>query len=82
MNGKILLDTNAILYLMKGDKCMIPLLNNKILVSIISEMELLSFSRITLNEDVQIRNFLKMCKILNVNRRIKEQTILLRKNII
>jgi predicted nucleic acid-binding protein len=49
MNGnKLLLDTNAILYVLGADETLAAFLNGKELyVSIITELELLSYKRIT-----------------------------------
>lgn len=48
MNGnEILADTNAIIYFVNGNSCMKPYENATVSVSIISEMELLSFPKIT-----------------------------------
>ena len=48
MNGiDFIADTNALLYVFKKDDCMIPYLEKSIGISVITEMELLSFPKIT-----------------------------------
>ncbi len=62
MNGNsILLDTNIILYLLGGDKTLIPLLQNKqLFVSFITQLELLSFKGVKKSEILEIKNFLSV----------------------
>lgn len=48
MNGiDYIADTNAIIYLLSGNLCMKPYISNRLGISIISEMEILSFSGMT-----------------------------------
>lgn len=80
MNGiDYILDTNAIIYLLSGNSVMKQYLINNFGLSIISKIELLSYSGITDNEEKIIKNFLNDCKILNLNQYIEENSILLRK---
>lgn len=81
MSGdKILLDTNAILYLLGGEISFLHILEGKdIFVSMISEMELLSNNNLTDNEIKSIRKFLDKCLIIDIFPTIKEHSILLRK---
>ena len=59
MNGiDYLADTNAILYFLSGNNCMKPYKFSSFAFSIISEMELLSYSSITEEEEKSIRDFL------------------------
>lgn len=59
MNGnKLLLDTNAVLYLLGGDETLATFLNGKDLyLSIISELELLSYKKISQREHKIITSF-------------------------
>ncbi|MDD6487266.1 MAG: hypothetical protein PUF61_10010 [Spirochaetales bacterium] len=51
MNGiDFLADTNALIYLLAGNSCMSPYLQKNLSFSVISEMELLSYSGITQQE--------------------------------
>lgn len=82
MSGnKFLLDTNAVLYILDGDEVLAELLNGeKLYVSIITEMELLSYKDITAKEKQQIKNFLSDFVIVNIDDMIREQTIETKKN--
>ncbi len=80
MNGtEFLADTNAIIYLLKGNECMRPYLKTRIAVSVISFMELLSFPGITEQEEKNIRSFIDLCELHSLNDSIMEQTIRLRR---
>ena len=61
MNGtKYLADTNAVIYLLTGNNCMKPFLHERLAVSVISFMELLSFPELTAVEELSIRSFLSL----------------------
>ena len=82
MSGnKFLLDTNAILYILGGDEALSTLLHNeRLYISVITEMELLSYRNITVRERQQIKNFLSDFVIVNITDAIKDQTIEIKKN--
>ena len=82
MSGnKFLLDTNAILYILGGDEALSTLLyNERLYISVITEMELLSYRSITGRERQQIKNFLSDFVIVNITDAIKDQTIEVKKN--
>ncbi|HET8810205.1 MAG TPA: type II toxin-antitoxin system VapC family toxin [Flavobacteriaceae bacterium] len=77
MNGnKLLADTNILLYFLKGNPEVIEMLNNKeIVVSFITELELLCFPEITDHSDKIIRGLLKNCSVIELNPEIKELAI-------
>ena len=80
MNGNnILLDTNAIIYFSNGKF----LLNNEynIFTSIISEIELLCYPKITLEEENIIKDFLNNINIINLDSYIKHETIAIKREI-
>jgi predicted nucleic acid-binding protein len=81
MNGnKYLLDTNAVLYILDGDETLISFLFEKELyLSIISEMELLSYKEITDKERQTLEEFLKEFIIINIDEKIKRNTIEVKK---
>ena len=80
MNGiDFLADTNALIYLLNGNSCMRPFLQNKLAFSVISEMELLSFSGITSDVESNIKSLLFDCKEITITNEIKEKTIEIRK---
>jgi len=81
MNGdQLFIDSNIILYYLNGDKTLLPVLEDKQLcVSFITELELLSFKKITEPEIKLIEGFLQHCTIIEMSSLIKENTILLRR---
>ena len=80
MNGiDFLADTNALIYLLNGDSCMFPYLQKNLAISIISTMELVSFSGMTETEGQSIRAFINDCKEIALSNEIKEKTIEIRK---
>ena len=75
MNGnKILADTNIVLYLLSGRK-IDYLFNKQIVVSFITELELLSYPSLTPAEEQTIINFLQKVKIIDIDAKIKQKTI-------
>jgi predicted nucleic acid-binding protein len=82
MSGsKFLLDTNAVLYILGGDKALAELLDKEQLyISIITEMELLSYKNITVKERQQIKSFLSDFIIINISEAIKERAIEIKKS--
>ena len=80
MNGiDFLADTNALIYLLNGNSCMLPFLDKGLAFSVISEMELLSFSGITVEDENNIKSLLLDCKEISLTDEIKEKTIEIRK---
>jgi len=82
MSGNsLLLDTNTVLYLLVGDETLANFLNGKFLfISAISELELLSFKKLTQKEATTIKTFLSELKIENISEEIKTHTIKIRKS--
>ena len=82
MSGsKFLLDTNAILYILGGDEALSTLLyNERLYISVITEMELLSYKNITAREKQQIKNFLSDFEIINITDAVKDRAIEIKKN--
>ena len=76
-----LADTNAIIYLLAGNSCMNSFKDAAIAVSVISEMELLSFPRITEQEVCVIKDLLSHCTIFPLDNEIKNQAIHLRRSL-
>jgi predicted nucleic acid-binding protein len=81
MNGnRFLLDTNAILYILAGDETLADFLFKKeLIISIITEMELLSYKNITSKEQETIKNFISDFTIINIDEKIKLNTIEVKK---
>ena len=77
MSGKYLLDTNVIIYALKDGK-VFP--SGNYAISIITEMELLSYSKLKESEKQTIQSLLNHFEIFNITKEIKEQTIHIRQN--
>ncbi|HHB95411.1 MAG TPA: type II toxin-antitoxin system VapC family toxin [Campylobacterales bacterium] len=77
MSGKILLDTNAVIYALNGG-LILPSADYSI--SIITEIELFSYSKLTDFERDNIKKLLSHFKILNISEEIKDMPIEIRKN--
>jgi hypothetical protein len=78
--GSIALDTNIILYLLGGDDTLAEFLQDKKgYVSILTELELIGYQKITAKEQNQITNFLDACTVIDINEDIKKIYVRLRK---
>ncbi len=75
-----LLDTNAIIHLLKGNKALGSLIHHyQLYISFISEIELLGYQGITAKETRQIEAFINDCRMVDINQQIKRKVIQLRK---
>lgn len=83
MSGNsVLLDTNIVLYLLSGDEVLSSLLyNRKIYISFISQLELLGYKDITVKDRDEIRTFLDECIFIDINTKIKEEVIKIRRSV-
>ena len=81
MSGnKLFLDTNIILYLLSGDQTLAKILNDKqFYISFISQLELLGYLGISKAEQKQVEGFLDQCTVIDINNRIKVETIRIRR---
>ncbi|MDI6767696.1 MAG: type II toxin-antitoxin system VapC family toxin [Bacteroidota bacterium] len=80
MNGdKIILDTNIVLYLLGGKLDPDRLPDGKYAISFITELELLSYPKLTKSEETQIHNFLNEIEIIDITPDIKKFAIRFRK---
>lgn len=81
MNGNsYVLDTNAVLYILNGDQALAELLFGAVLyVSVISEMELLSYMELGAAAQEKIQSFLSEFKIIGLNKEVRNQAIAIRK---
>ncbi|NWF50955.1 MAG: type II toxin-antitoxin system VapC family toxin [Ignavibacteriaceae bacterium] len=82
MSGTSLLcDTNILLYLLSGDKTVTELLNlKKIFISFITEIELLTFKKLSIGEKKVIGELFSNCNIIGLNEEVKRKTIEIRIN--
>ena len=74
----ILLDTNVVLYFL-GGRIANPLPSGQYFVSVITELELLSYPNLSSDEDTQIRDFLSKITVVGIESSIKALAIALRK---
>lgn len=75
----ILIDTNIALYFLAGDETLAKLLDNAVIhLSFISELELLSYPGLNTKAQQVIENFINDCTVVDINNRIKKQTIIIR----
>jgi len=82
MSGKLLLDTNAILGIFKGQPSIAALLEateKKVCVSVITRMELLSFHGVTPEQEKQIRDFLDAVSVIPLDADVENTAIQLRR---
>jgi len=81
MSGtKILIDTNIAINLLKGNNRVGHLLQDReAYVSFISELELLGYQAITIEEEPWVEMFLDECIIIDINSGIKEITTYIRR---
>ena len=82
MSGSsVLIDTNILIYLFKGNERIYELLRERdIWVSFITEMELLAFDGHSATELQTVKKFLAQCKIVDINRSIKDTAIDIRRS--
>ncbi|MEO6456527.1 MAG: PIN domain-containing protein [Ginsengibacter sp.] len=77
--GLILADTNVVIYMLQGDQVLAQLFDdNKIAISFITELELLTAKKFTLIQGKLIQEFINNCIIYNYTEFIKEACINLR----
>lgn len=78
MIARYLLDTNAIIYLVNG-RLAFPLPEGQYSISIITEIELLSFSGLSEPEEQRIRDLLLVLDRVQLSDSVRDQTIQLRR---
>lgn len=81
MSGnRLFVDTNIILYFFKGETEVVDLIADKdLLVSVISEIELLSFPKLTSGEEEKVKEFMENCTVIDLKPEVKQLTIEFRK---
>lgn len=80
MSGnKLFVDTNIFLYLLDGEKTVADVLSgNQIYISFITELELLSFHKLTSSDEIRIKQLIKDVTIIDINNDIKQNAIEIR----
>ena len=81
MSGnRLVIDSNIAIYLFKGNTTIENILNGKdVYLSFISEIELFSFKKNTVAEEIRIRRFISDCTLIGMNEDIKQSVISIRK---
>jgi predicted nucleic acid-binding protein len=80
-NSDFVLDTNIILFLLNGDSVIARIIGNKRPhISFITEMELLSYNKLSTTYEARIKSFLSECDVVEMNPVIKATAIKIRKN--
>ena len=81
MSGnKLFVDTNILIYLLKGDSDISEILNGKeLVISVISELELKSFPKISPKELAIIDELIKECQVINLNQEVKNLAVEIRR---
>ncbi len=75
--SKYLLDTNTIIYALNQG---LKLQNAKYLVSVITEIELLSYSNLTKRDEEILKRLLSQFESIELTKSVKEKTVEIRKN--
>lgn len=76
---RYLLDTNIVISLV-NDELASPLPEGRYAVSVITELELLSFSKLSADEEAVIKSFLSLADKVGLTEEVKREAIRLRKN--
>ena len=81
MSGnRLCVDTNILLYFLKGDQEVIEMISDKdLVISFITELELVSFPKISPDSEETIKGLLKNCQIIDINPEIKDGTVVFRR---
>lgn len=75
-----LIDTNIILYLLNGDEKVAEILNGQnLIVSFITELELLGFKGLSGESKRIIKEFISECTVFDINQEIKNNAIAMRR---
>ena len=80
MSGNnVILDTNIVLYILGGKYDVSNLPEGNCIISFVTEIELLSYPLLNLQEERKIKNFLDNIDVVGIDQKIKEKTIHFRK---
>lgn len=72
------IDTNVALYFLTG-RMVSPMPAGNLLLCVVSEIELLSFKNLSIDEENSIKQFIKEVTVLGITNPIKSETIRVRK---
>lgn len=74
-----MLDTNIVLYLLNGNDDLNTFLDNQyLIISIITEMELLSFASFSKQELSSLKNFVNQLEVIPLNEKVKDIAVAIR----
>ncbi len=81
MSGnKLFVDTNILLYFLRGEDEVVEMISDKeLVISFITELDLLSFPKISAKSEEVIKGLLKNCLVIDMSQEIKDLTIEFRK---
>jgi predicted nucleic acid-binding protein len=81
MSGnKLFVDTNILIFLLNGDPDITKILDGKeLIISVITELELKSFPKISEKELKVIDDLIDECQIINLNQEVKKLAIEIRR---
>ena len=80
MNDKLIVDTNIIIYAFQGNNYIIDLIEGENLaISFITEIELLSWPKLTEQEILELKKFIHSCRVIEYSSSLKELVISIRK---
>jgi hypothetical protein len=77
--NNIVLDTNAVLYLLGGSLDPMSLPKGEYFISFITELELLSYPNLSKSEEEKIKIFIDSVDVIGLNTDIKRETIHLKR---
>lgn len=77
--GSVVLDTNIVIYFLDG-KLLNPLPTGDILVSVITEIELLGFHGLTPESESAILSLLRLANCIGIDDSVKEEAIRIRRS--
>ncbi|MFY0627615.1 MAG: type II toxin-antitoxin system VapC family toxin [Reichenbachiella sp.] len=81
IGNKLFVDTNILIYLLNGDEEITQILDGKqLVISFITELELLAVPNLSNEELLLIEQLIDECQVLNINSGIKKVTIEFRKS--
>jgi predicted nucleic acid-binding protein len=82
IGNSIVLDTNIVLYLLNGNDELATILNEmQLYVSVITEIELLCYHEISIDDKIKIKYFLSECIIVPLNDEIKNLCIAIKQTL-
>lgn len=81
MSGnKLFVDTNILIFLLNGDPDISEILDGKeLVISVITELEVKSFPKVSENELEVIDRLVEECQVININQEIKKLAVEIRR---